>query len=137
MAASGKIHQEKQSKVLVLAILSAVPVIMVGNSMLIPVLPTIQSDLKISPLQVSLLITLFSIPAGIIIPLSGILSDRYGRKRVIAPSLLLYGAGGLLTGFAAIWGGRGLLADAHGTDHSRHWGGGDSTDRHGPGERFI
>ncbi|MFD1433744.1 MFS transporter [Kroppenstedtia eburnea] len=106
MEASGNTHQKKQSKVLALAILSAVPVIMVlGNSMLIPVLPTIQSDLKISPLQVSLLITLFSIPAGIIIPLSGILSDRYGRKMVIAPSLLLYGAGGLLTGFAAVWGG--------------------------------
>ncbi|EGK14318.1 major facilitator superfamily transporter YitG, partial [Desmospora sp. 8437] len=72
VAASGNTQQKKQSKVLVLAILSAVPVIMVlGNSMLIPVLPTIQSDLKISPLQVSLLITLFSIPAGIIIPLSG------------------------------------------------------------------
>ncbi|PTX53913.1 ACDE family multidrug resistance protein [Melghirimyces profundicolus] len=95
-----------QNSVWVLSILSAVPLIMVlGNSMLIPVLPTIESELKISSLQVSLLITLFSVPAGIIIPLAGILSDRFGRKPVIAPALLLYGAGGLITGFAAIWGG--------------------------------
>ncbi|MFC4078235.1 MFS transporter [Salinithrix halophila] len=76
-----------------------------GNSMLIPVLPTIRSALDISQFQVSLLITLFSVPAGIIIPLAGILSDRFGRRIVIAPALLLYGAGGLLTGFASVWGG--------------------------------
>lgn len=106
VADSGESRQGNQSKALVLTILSAVPLIMVlGNSMLIPVLPTIQSELKISSLQVSLLITLFSVPAGIIIPLAGILSDRYGRKMVIAPSLLLYGAGGLLTGFASLFGG--------------------------------
>ncbi|MBD1373231.1 MFS transporter [Hazenella sp. IB182357] len=88
-----------------LAILSSVPVIMVlGNSMLIPVLPAISRTLQVSPFQVSLLITLFSIPAAITIPLAGILSDRIGRKKVIAVGLLLYGAGGLLAGLASIWG---------------------------------
>ncbi|SDC88589.1 MFS transporter, ACDE family, multidrug resistance protein [Melghirimyces thermohalophilus] len=103
---SEKSQKGNTSNALVLAILSSVPLIMVlGNSMLIPVLPTIESSLGISSFQVSLLITLFSIPAGVIIPVAGILSDRYGRKPVIAPALLLYGAGGLLTGFASIWGG--------------------------------
>ncbi|OYD09991.1 MFS transporter [Paludifilum halophilum] len=80
-----------------------------GNSMLIPVLPTIESKMNVSPLQVSLLITLFSVPAGLVIPLAGILSDRLGRKPIIIPSLILYGAGGLLTGFASIWGMYGLM----------------------------
>ncbi len=86
----------------VLLTLSIIPLLMVlGNSMLIPVLPEIRSELNISQLQVSLLITLFSIPAGVVIPISGVLADRFGRKKVIIPSLLLYGAGGMLAGFAS------------------------------------
>ncbi len=85
-------------------VLAAVPFIMVlGNSMLIPVLPAIQKALKLNLLQVGLLITAFSIPAGIVIPFAGILSDRIGRKIVMAPALVIYGAGGLLAGFAAIF----------------------------------
>jgi ACDE family multidrug resistance protein len=37
----------------------------------------------------------------VVIPISGVLSDRFGRKKVIIPSLLLYGAGGVLAGFAS------------------------------------
>ncbi|WP_246258782.1 MFS transporter [Kroppenstedtia pulmonis] len=106
MSSQSKNPTEQTTGFWVLFTLSTIPLIMVlGNSMLIPILPTIQSELNISQFQVSLLITLFSVPAGIIIPLAGILSDRLGRKTIIAPSLLLYGAGGLITGLAAVWGG--------------------------------
>lgn len=82
--------------------LSLVPLIMVlGNSMLIPILPTMQDKLHISKFQTSLVITLFSVPAGLIIPLAGYLSDRYGRKIVIIPSLVLYALGGLVAGLSA------------------------------------
>lgn len=93
------------SKVSLLPLISlaSVPLIMVlGNSMLIPILPTMQNQLHISKFQASLVITLFSVPAGIIIPLAGFLSDRYGRKVVIIPALLLYAIGGLAAGFAAM-----------------------------------
>lgn len=84
--------------------LAGVPLIMVlGNSMLIPVLPDIKNALKLTSVQVSLLITLFSIPAGIIIPLAGFLSDRYGRKLVIIPSLIIYGLGGIVAALASIF----------------------------------
>lgn len=99
---SEKQMEENGNWRVVLLTLSIIPLLMVlGNSMLIPVLPAIRSELNISQLQVSLLITLFSIPAGIVIPISGVLSDRFGRKKVIIPSLLLYGAGGLLAGFSS------------------------------------
>ncbi|MTI79774.1 MAG: MFS transporter [Firmicutes bacterium] len=87
---------------LTLAALAGVPLIMVlGNSLLIPVLPAIQNALNISKVQVSLIITLFSVPAGIVIPLAGFLSDRFGRKKVIIPSLILYGVGGVIAALAA------------------------------------
>ncbi|GGE10241.1 putative MFS-type transporter YitG [Marinithermofilum abyssi] len=108
MTPSEKQSSQQNTGILVIVTLSTVPLIMVlGNSMLIPVLPTIQSSLHISQLQVSLLITLFSIPAGVVIPLAGILSDRFGRKKVIAPALLLYGAGGVISGLSALWTGGG------------------------------
>ncbi len=99
----GSESMPKKSKTAALIALSGVPFIMVlGNSMIIPVLPDIKNALNLSQLNVSLIITLFSVPAGIIIPLAGFLSDRYGRKVVIAPSLILYGLGGIIAGTAAI-----------------------------------
>ena len=87
----------------VLAALSGVPFIMVlGNSMLIPVLPAVKGALHLTGFKVSLLITLFSIPAGLVIPLAGFLSDRYGRRKVIIPSLIVYGLGGVAAGLAAV-----------------------------------
>ena len=87
-----------------IGVLATVPFIMVlGNSMLIPVLPAIQKALKLSLLQAGLLITAFSIPAGITIPFAGMLSDRIGRKIVMAPALIIYGAGGILAGLAALF----------------------------------
>ncbi len=83
--------------------LCLVPLIMVlGNSMLIPVLPVIQKELHIGLVQVGLLITFFSIPAGITIPFAGIISDRIGRKNVMFPALLIYGTGGILAGIFAV-----------------------------------
>lgn len=84
-------------------ILCLVPFIMVlGNSMLIPVLPSIQKELHVDVVKVGLMITVFSFPAGIVIPFAGMLSDRVGRKKIMFPALLIYGAGGLLAGFFAI-----------------------------------
>ncbi|BCJ85352.1 MFS transporter [Effusibacillus dendaii] len=92
----------KKLSLLPLIALGSVPLIMVlGNSMLIPILTTMQEELNISKFQASLVITLFSVPAGIIIPLAGFLSDRFNRKTVIIPSLILYALGGLIAGVAA------------------------------------
>ena len=73
-----------------------------GNSMLIPVLPAIKKALHVNLSQVGLLITVFSIPAGIVIPFAGLLSDRIGRKTVMVPALIVYGIGGILAGLAGV-----------------------------------
>ena len=84
-------------------VLSLVPFIMVlGHSMLIPVLPAIEKALHLSLYQVGLLITAFSLPAGIVIPFAGLLSDRVGRKPVMIPALAIYGLGGILAGLAGV-----------------------------------
>lgn len=93
-----------KNKALTLAALSAVPFIMVlGNSMLIPVLPQMKQALNLSQFEVSLVITLFSIPAGLTIPVAGFFSDRTDRKIIIAIALTVYGLGGLVAGAAAVF----------------------------------
>ncbi|MCH5584173.1 MFS transporter [Shimazuella sp. AN120528] len=83
--------------------LCSIPIIMVlGNSMLIPVFSSIQGVYEISSSKVGLLITLFSFPAACMIPIAGFLADRIGRKKVIIFSLILYGLGGVLSGIVAI-----------------------------------
>lgn len=82
--------------------LSSVPLVMtLGNSMLIPVLPYISKKLNISSFQVSLIITVYSIVAIILIPIAGYLSDRFGRKMIMVPCLLIAGLGGAVSGWAA------------------------------------
>ncbi|WP_123041212.1 MFS transporter [Cohnella candidum] len=84
--------------------LATVPIVMVlGNSMLVPILPTMQRELGISKFQSSLVISLFSVAAAIVIPFAGYLSDRFSRKAVIIPSLIIYGGAGILAGFGAVW----------------------------------
>lgn len=79
--------------------LSIVPLVMtLGNSMLIPVLPILEQQLNISGLKVSMIITVYSIFAIILIPIAGYLSDLFGRKKVIIPSLIIAGIGGTIAG---------------------------------------
>jgi len=93
--------------------LSTVPLVLVlGNSMLVPILPTLKKELGISQFQSSLVISLFSVSAAIIIPIAGYLSDRFSRKAVMIPSLILYGGAGILAGFGAVWDSYGILIGA-------------------------
>lgn len=92
----------KKKTALQFAVLCGVPFVMVlGNSMLIPVLPQMKKAMNLTPFQVGLVVTFFSIPAGLLIPWAGFLSDRYGRKPIMVPALFVYGLGGLICGFAA------------------------------------
>ncbi|WP_313799737.1 MFS transporter [Cytobacillus sp.] len=82
--------------------LASIPLVMtLGNSMLIPVLPAMEKQLHISSFQTSLILTVYSIVAILLIPVAGIISDHIGRKKVIVPSLLVAGIGGLISGWAA------------------------------------
>lgn len=90
-------HEKKWA----IASLASIPLVMtLGNSMLIPVLPTIEKKLKITSFQVSMIITVYSIVAIILIPIAGYLSDRLGRKAVIIPSLIITAIGGVISGWA-------------------------------------
>lgn len=96
--------ENREDKVSVWCIVSmaSIPLVMtLGNSMLIPVLPILEKKVGITSFQSSMIITSYSVAAIFLIPVAGYLSDRFGRKMVILPSLILALIGGFIAGFAS------------------------------------
>ncbi|MCK4967204.1 MFS transporter, partial [bacterium] len=71
-----------------------------GVASISPAFPEIMRALNISGREVGLLITFFTFPGMVLTPVLGILADTYGRKKILVPSLLLFGAAGGMCGFA-------------------------------------
>ena len=71
-----------------------------GFPVVTPMLPTIRDALEISNTLVGWVMTAYGLPALIFIPLAGFLGDRYGKKKIIVPSLILFGLAGGATMFA-------------------------------------
>ncbi|NNM07236.1 MAG: MFS transporter [Gemmatimonadetes bacterium] len=65
-----------------------------GVSSIAPVFPTVARELGVSPEAVGLLITVFTMPGILLTPFFGILADRFGRKKVLVPALLLFSLAG-------------------------------------------
>ncbi|ASK62971.1 MFS transporter [Virgibacillus phasianinus] len=102
MESKSKQSNEVYDKRWAIVSMASIPLIMtLGNSMLIPVLPIMEKELDISKLQSSYIISVYSVVAIFLIPIAGFLSDRFGRKNVIIPSLIIAGIGAILAGFAS------------------------------------
>lgn len=65
-----------------------------GTSLISPLLDTLTTPYGVPEARVGLLITAFTAPSIVLIPLVGALSDRIGRKPIMLAGLLLFGTGG-------------------------------------------
>jgi ACDE family multidrug resistance protein len=65
-----------------------------GVASISPAFPKIQRELGITPNQVGLLITFFTLPGALLTPIVGVMADRYGRKKILIPSLFLFAIAG-------------------------------------------
>ncbi len=68
-----------------------------GIAITLPVLPYMADAMHIEHTMLGILIYSFTLPGILFAPICGILADRWGRKRVLAPCLTLFA----LSGFAA------------------------------------
>lgn len=75
-----------------------------GTSSITPAFPEIRDALGISSGQVGFLITVFTLPGILLTPVAGVLSGRYGRRRVLVPSLFLFGVAGVAGALATDFG---------------------------------
>lgn len=67
-----------------------------GIGVLSPVLDSLIDPFGTNAADIGLLVSFFTAPAILIIPLAGMLADRYGRKPILLAALPLYGIAGLL-----------------------------------------
>jgi MFS family permease len=73
--------------------------VVMGVSSVAPAFPKMIERLDLSPAQVGLVVTAFTLPGIFLTPVLGVLADRLGRKRVLAPSLLAFAVFGGACGF--------------------------------------
>jgi len=71
-----------------------------GVSSITPAFPRMLRELQVSAQTVGLLITVFTLPGVFLTPVLGILADRWGRKKILVPSLMLFGVAGGACAFA-------------------------------------
>jgi ACDE family multidrug resistance protein len=69
-----------------------------GVSSISPVLPTMQEYFHVSEGQIALLITFFTLPGVFLAPVLGVMADRWGRKRILVPSLVIFALAGVACG---------------------------------------
>ena len=65
-----------------------------GTALVSPVLDSVIGPFGTTPARVGLIISSTTAPAIVLIPIAGVLADRYGRKPVLVGSLLAFGVGG-------------------------------------------
>jgi MFS family permease len=73
---------------------------LLGVSSITPAFPKIAKELNISPQDIALLVTVFTFPSIVLTPILGVLADRFGRKKILVPSLILFGIAGVACAFA-------------------------------------
>lgn len=93
---SKKIYQDKNLQIIFAVALIAV----LGVASITPAFPKIAQALNVPPQNVGLLITVFTLPSVLLGPVLGVLADRFGRKKILVPSLILFGIAGAACAFA-------------------------------------
>jgi len=84
-----------------LAILSSLALItMYGETMLIPAIPYLIDDFKISYNTSSWILTAYLIAGAVMTPIIGKLSDIYGKKKILMIVIVIYSVGSLLGGLS-------------------------------------
>ncbi len=94
--AKGNIYQDKNIFIVVsITMIAILPLFSVS-----PMLPSIAEAFNVSRDRMGLIMAAFLIPVALGTPIFGILADRFGFKRILIPSLLVFALGGVLCAFA-------------------------------------
>ncbi|MBW2028229.1 MAG: MFS transporter [Deltaproteobacteria bacterium] len=74
-----------------------------GVASISPAFPAIIAEFRLSPRDIGWLISVFTLPGVVLAPLLGVLADRWGRKRILVPSLFIFSMAGVGCVFAGTY----------------------------------
>lgn len=92
-----RVVNSRQFRLLLLANINAA----LGTVLVSPLLESLTGPFAVSDVRIGLLMTAFTAPPVLGIPLVGIVSDRYGRKPVLVAGLLVFGISGAAVGLTS------------------------------------
>lgn len=81
---------------ILITLLLSVFIALLGIGIIIPVMPVFATELGANGLALGMIIAAFSVSRGLLQPIVGNLSDRWGRKGFLVTGLFVYGIVGLL-----------------------------------------
>jgi len=81
---------------ILITLLLSVFIALLGIGIIIPVMPVFATELGANGLALGMIIAAFSVTRGLLQPVVGNLSDRWGRKGFLVTGLFVYGVVGLL-----------------------------------------
>jgi ACDE family multidrug resistance protein len=71
-----------------------------ANTLIYPAIPDILVDLGVDDGRAGILVAAASLPGIAVAPLIGVLADRYGRRRILVPCLVVFAVFGMMAAFA-------------------------------------
>ncbi|MGO3733105.1 MAG: MFS transporter [Vagococcus sp.] len=92
---------ENKKSMLYLAIMNLF-LVFLGVGLVIPVMPMLKEDMHLSGATMGLLISVFAVTQLIASPIAGHLSDKIGRKKIIAVGMLLFSISELIFGLGHV-----------------------------------
>lgn len=90
---------QNRKKMMILAI-SNLFLVFLGAGLVIPVLPRLKEQMSFSGTTMGMMISIFALTQLIFSPIAGALSDRLGRKKLIALGMIIFAFSELLFGLA-------------------------------------
>ncbi len=87
---------DRMNRQILITLLLSIFIALLGIGIIIPVMPVFAAELGAGGFSLGMIIAAFSISRGILQPIVGSLSDRWGRKGFLVAGLFIYGLVGLL-----------------------------------------
>lgn len=96
------------------AILSVSMAATLSGNLLSPALPGISDAFGVSSSRIGITVTAYTLPTVFALPVSGVLADLYGRRKVVLPALTVFGLAGIAIAFVDSFGAVLVLLALHG-----------------------
>ncbi|MFI3271417.1 MAG: MFS transporter [Pseudomonadota bacterium] len=95
MPTQSKIHIDAT----LLRIFGITMMVVMGVSTIMPILPLLSRTFNLEPSAIGAVLMVYTLPGIFLAPVSGVLADRLGRKKVLVPALILFALTGAACAF--------------------------------------